>query len=120
MSTINDRIISAVTPVVAVCVPNVYMPDAEEAASVYCTFNYTESPESFGDEAPGAIRYLCQIHYYAPWKTAAGESNNTMATRKALRRALVAAGFTYPIVTDASDEESQHFVFECQDFDGEV
>lgn len=119
--TINERIIQAVTQVVPVCVPGFYAPDAgEQAATVYCTFNYTETPDSFGDDAPGAVRYLCQIHLYAPWTPAAGESNNTLAMRKALRRALTAAGFTAPSVTDASDEDGQHYVFECEDCDGDA
>lgn len=119
MSTINERIIEAVTPVVAVCVPDPLVADAGEAPAEYCTFTYSEIPDDFGDNAPGAMRYLVQVHYYAPWKTSDGESNNTMATRKALRRAL-AAGFTYPSVEDASDGDSQHFTFEFEDFDGEV
>lgn len=119
--TINERIISAVKPVVLTCVPGFYTPDAgEQAATVYCTFNYTETPDSFGDGAPEAMRYLCQIHLFAPWRTAAGESNNTRPTRQALRQALFAAGFTFPTVTDASDADYQHYVFECEDFDGEV
>lgn len=120
MKTINQRIIQAVTPVVLTCVPGTYHPDVGEEATTYCTFNYTEMPDDFGDDAPGAMRYLVQVHLYAPWKTAAGVSNDTMATRKSLRQALFAAGFTYPSVEDASDKEYQHFVFECEDFDGEV
>lgn len=121
MSKINERIIQAVTQVVPVCVPGIYDPDAgETAATVYCTFNYTETPDQFGDNGPGAMRYQCQVHFYAPWAVAAGESNSTLATRKALRRALFAAGFTYPTVTDASDGEYQHFTFEFEDADGEV
>ena len=120
MSTINQRIIAAVKSVVLTCVPGTYNPNVGEETAAYCTFNYTELPDDFGDDAPGAMRYLCQVHFYAPWKTGAGESNNTMATRKALRQALFAAGFTYPSVTDASDADSQHFVFEFEDCDGEV
>lgn len=131
MSTINERIIAAVAPVVPVCVPGVYAPDAGEAAeAVYCTFNYTEHPAQFGDDGPGVLRYQCQVHFFAPRLMAAGVSGNTLATRKALRRALFAAGFTYPSVTDASDwadtssrsgaRDYQHFVFEFEDTDGEV
>ena len=109
------------TPVVAVCVPGIYRPNAgETAATVYCTFNYSEIPDSFGDNGPGAMRYLCQVHFYAPWNVSDGESNNTLATRKALRRSIFAAGFTYPSVEDASDSDYQHFVFEFEDCDGEV
>lgn len=120
MSTINERIIAAVTPVILTCVPDPFQPDTEEAPTEYCTFSYSEIPDDFGDDAPGAMRYLCQVHYYAPWKTGDGESNNTLTKRKALRRALFDAGFTYPSVENASDGDSQHFTFEFEDFDGEV
>ena len=117
---INERIIQAVTPVVSVCVPGTYTPNVGEESATYCTFNYTEMPDDFGDDAPGAVRYLCQLHLYAPWKTAAGESNNMLAVRKALRQNLFGAGFTYPSVEDASDSDYQHFTFEFEDCDGEV
>ena len=115
MSTINARIIEAATSVVAVCVPDVYRPGAEEtAATEYCTFNCSEIPDCFGDDGPGAMRYLCQLHYYAP------DGTNSLLTRKLLRRALHGAGFTYPSVENASDGEGQHFVFSFEDCDGEV
>ena len=64
MSTINERIIEAVTPVVAVCVPDPLVADVGEAPAEYCTFTYSEIPDDFGDNAPGAMRYLVQVHYY--------------------------------------------------------
>lgn len=118
--SINERIIAAVTPIVPTCVPGVYVPGVGQENAVYCTFNYSENPDSFGDDAPEAMRYLCQLHFYAPQRSADGMSNNTLATRKALRRAIFAAGFTYPSAEDASDEEYQHYVLEFQDVDGEV
>lgn len=118
METINERIINAVASVVPVCVPDEFKSTVGGEVSEYCTFNYTEVPESFGDGEPGAIRYLCYIHYYVPLRS--GMNENTLAKRKALRRALFSAGFTYPEVTNASDGEDQHFVFECEAFDGEV
>ena len=115
MGTINQRIIEAVLPVVSVCVPDVYDPDPTETpADKYCIFNYTEMPDDFGDDAPGAMRYLCQLHYYAPLGV------NTISTRKELRRALHGAGFTYPSVDNATDGDAQHFIFEFEDCDGEV
>lgn len=117
---INERIIQAVAPVVSVCVPGTYTPNVGEESATYCTFNYTEVPDSFGDGEPGAVRYLCQLHLYAPWKTEVGESNNTLSTRKALRQALFSAGFTYPRLVDASDSDYQHFTFEFEGCDGEV
>ena len=118
--SINERIIAAVTPVVLTCVPEPYDPDIGEAASEYCTFTYSESPDSFGDDAPEVIRYLISVIYHAPLRRSSGESNNTLATRKALRQAIFAAGFTYPNVEPLTDEVGQRFAFEFEGFDGEV
>lgn len=118
--TINERIIQAVTPVVATCVPDPYAPDVGEAETTYCTFNYSELPDSFGDDEPEVIHYLVQLHFYAPLLGENGESSNTLPTRKTLRRSIYAAGFTYPSVENLTDSVSQHFVFEFEDFDGEV
>ena len=118
--SVNQRIITAVTPVVSVCVPEPYDPDSGSAEREYCTFDYTEMPDSFGDDGPEVIRYLIRLNYFAPRIAAAGESSNTMTKRKALRQAIFDAGFTYPSVENASDEEGQHFVFEFEDLDGEV
>ena len=118
--SINARIIQAVTPVVSVCVPEPYDPASGDAAPEYCTFSYTEMPDSFGDDGPEVIRYLIRLNYYAPLHAGNGGSNNTMARRKALRQAIFSAGFTYPSVENATDDEYQHFVYEFEDVDGEV
>ena len=108
--SINKRIIDAVVPIVPDCVPDHYEGETEE----HCTFQYSEIPESFGDDSPEAIRYMIQLHYYAP------SGLNTLTIRKALRRSIHGAGFTYPSVENASDELCQHYVLEFEDMDGEV
>lgn len=105
---INEEIIAAVTPVVPVCVPDLYDGNAE----AYCTFNYTEVPDVFGDDEPHQIRYLVQLHYYCP----TGE--NSLATRRALFRAILDADFTAPEIENASDETDQHYVFEFEALGG--
>lgn len=105
---LEERIRAAVLPIVPVCEPNVDPGEAEE----YCTFNFDEQPEMSGDDAPQAIRYLCQLHYFLP------KGRRPTATKKDLCRALLAAGFTYPAVVNASDDVSQHYVFEFQDVVG--
>ena len=85
--SINETIIKAVTPIVPVCVPDVYRPDAGETpAEVYCTFNYTESPDVFGDDEPQAIRYLIQLHLYLPLR------QTPLRLKRQLRRAMLDAG----------------------------
>lgn len=108
--TINEQIKAAVEPVVAVCVPDEY--DGE--ASEYCTFNYTETPEDFGDDVPGLIRYAVQLHFFCP------KGHDSMKARQDLRQAILAADFTAPEIINASDEISQHYVFEFDGFGGDV
>lgn len=118
--TINERIINAVTPVVPVCVPEPYDPDEGEASTTFCTFTYTEIPDSFGDNGPEVIRYLCKVTLRAPLVGPNGQSNNTMALRRQLRQAIAAADFTYPTVENLTDDTEQRFDYEFEDCDGEV
>lgn len=74
--------------------------------SVYFVFNIGEIPQDFADDYPQHERALIQLHLFAPI------SLNTTAMRAGIKGALVDAGFDYPSVTDASDEDGQHLVFE--------
>lgn len=108
---IDEKIQAAVTPIVAVCVPDLYQGDAEE----YCTFNYNEIPAGFGDNRAHAVRYLCQVHWFLPLK------RRPKPKKRLLRQALAAVrGFTTPEIVNASDEIGQHYVYEFQTVDGEV
>lgn len=112
---VNEVIIQAVTPIVPVCVPDLYRPDAgEEAAEVYCVFNYTESPGVFGDDEPQAVNYATQLHLYLP------TGRTPIQLKRRLRRAMLDAGFIVGDFTNASDEEAQHYVLECRWMDWEV
>lgn len=106
--SINSKIKAAIEPIVPDCEPNVY-----NGASVeYCTFNYTEMPTCFGNDEPGMIRYLVQVHWLLPAKA------NPLSKKKSIKSALLTAGFTYPSVTPASDSSGQHYVFECEFLEG--
>lgn len=107
----EEKIINAVTSIVAVCVSGIYEGDEAE----YCEVNMDEVPTAHGDDVPHAIRYLVQLHYYFPT-----EGHNPNATKKALRRALGALDGTTPTVTNASDEVSGHLVFEFELVEGEL
>ena len=108
--SLNTVIRAAITPIVTECVPDQYGGTTTE----YCTFNYSEIPDAFGDESPGAIRYLVQLHYFLP------VGANPYAKKKQLKNALLNAGFTYPTVTNASDADGQHYALECEFSDGDV
>lgn len=82
----------------------VYKGDATE----YIVFNYTTVPANFGDDDATHYRYLVQVHLFAPVE------KNTLAYRREITRRLVAAGFTRPTITPASDKTGQHHVFECE------
>ena len=113
--SINETINKAVTPIVPVCVPDAYRPDAGETpAEVYCVFNYTESPDVFGDDEPQAIRYLIQLHLYLPL------GQTPIRLKRQLRRAMLDAGLAVGDYTNASDLKGQHYVLECQTLDLEV
>ena len=45
--SLNTAIRAAITPIVTECVPDQYGGTATE----YCTFNYSEIPDAFGDES---------------------------------------------------------------------
>ena len=108
---LDDKIRAAVEPLVPVCVPGIYTGEAEE----YCTFNDTEISAGFGDNRAHAVRYLVQLHWFLPLK------RRPHPKKKALRRALMAVrGFAAPTITDATDGDGQHYVYEFEAVDGEV
>ena len=108
--SVNEVLRNAVLPHVPICEPGNY--DGEEAE--YCTFVIDDEPDVFAEGMPSVIRYPVILNWYLP------SGANPLKKKKSLCRALAAAGFTYPSVTNASDEGGQHFVFECELADGDV
>ena len=88
--------------------PNIYRGQATE----YIVTNYTTIPEVYAERVAHAARYLVQVHYLLPH----GENpNETLAD---IAKALSSGGFTWASVTNASDDEGQHYVLECEYADG--
>lgn len=81
-------------------------------AKRYYTFNYSTVGDDFADDAPGHERALVQVHLFAPL------AENVTARVKATKKALFAAGFTWPETFNASDENGRHIVFECEIAEG--
>lgn len=104
MQTIDELLVATVTPVVPEVQADRYTGDAPE----YCTFNYTEDADAIGDDGSGETVYYIQLHYLLPL------GRDGYATRRRLRDAVVAAGFTRPTVTNASDDTDQHWVLEFE------
>lgn len=102
--SINSVLVTALTPITTAIEPDVYKGSATE----YFTFNYETSGDEFADNTPQHERYLMQVHYCCP------SEKNSLANRVLIKQYLLAAGFTWPRVTPASDEKGQHWVFECE------
>lgn len=108
----SERLCAAVTPLVSICRPNVYQPGIGDSEDVYCTYNFNELPRVFAKGSPNAIVYLVMLHLYAP------NGLDCRGLKKELAFALHCKGFTYPLITDASDANGQHYVFECEFMEG--
>lgn len=104
--TVNEKIIQALSPFGLKVTPDFYGDGAEE----YFTFNYADDRASdFGDNEPIHVVAYMQIHYFCPVK------KDYLKLKKEVRKALMNAGFSYPVVTDATSagDEERHLVFEC-------
>lgn len=84
--------------------PNVYTGDALS----YLVYNYYTIPEIYAEGVSHATRYAVQLHLYLPHKT------NPNSLKLSIIAACIDAGFTYPSMTNASDGDGQHYVFEFE------
>ena len=106
---VGERIATALKPLYGENIyPDVYVGSALE----YIVYNYSIIPAVYAERAPHAARYLVQVHLYSP------REKSPTAAILAIDRALFAAGFTWPSVTDASDADGQHHVIQCEFCDG--
>ena len=74
----------------------------------YYTFVCSSIPDDYGDNTPGHERWLVSVHLFAPL------DENCIQRAQRTKQALFAAGFTWPEVVDATDQDGQHYVFECE------
>lgn len=102
--TVNQRIIAALKGFGMDVVVGV---DTESRARCF-TFNYDLLPTQFANNCPIYYRALIQIHLFLSLE------ENSVAMRRQVAEALAGAGFTWPEIVDASDEDGQHIVFECE------
>lgn len=101
--SINSTLKAALAPVAPV-EADTYEGDK----AVYITFGYNSIPDDFGDDEPAHERFLVTVHLYAP------TGYNTLAQRRAIKRALSDAGTTWPSMVNTSDKDGQHLAFECE------
>lgn len=102
--TVNERIRGALLPLGLPVVP---APDTRQRERCF-TFNYNLVPFGFADNGPIRYKALIQVHLILPLGA------NSVPYRYKTIQALVGAGFTWPEVVDATDGETQHFVFETE------
>ena len=102
--SIESRIRLALEPFEYKVYPDTYNGKDE----TYFVFNYNTIPDDFGGNQPWYDRALIQVHLFCPHEL------NTVQLRKEIKLALLGAGFTYPSMINASEENAQHWVFECE------
>lgn len=81
---------------------------AESRPPRYYAFTVRRSGVVLGNNRPHLERCSVSVHFFAPL------AENTISRVKETKRALQSAGFTWPDSVDASDENGQHIVFECE------
>lgn len=74
----------------------------------YYTFVVQSLGDAYGDDEPGCERWLVQVHLFAPL------AENCILRAAQTKKALLRAGFTWPSMVDATDQDGQHYVFECE------
>lgn len=85
-----------------------------DTASTYFTFNYQTLGIDFGDDAPWHERVLVQVHLYSKLNV------NLTGLITRVKQQLFEADFTWPDVTDISDDTWRHFEFTCETAQGIV
>lgn len=107
--TLNERLISCLSPIVPVVVSDDYVGDESE----YIVFSYSELPVYFGDDLPEFTRYLITIDWFLP------PGINPRAKKRRIREALLEAGLDAPEFSPDHTAQRQHFVIETEWLDGE-
>ena len=104
MTNVDDALQAALTPLGPPVFPELYTGKIVE----YIVTNHTAVPTVFAERAPQAARHLVTVRYFLPWK----KNPNPMILQ--ISEALFDAGFTWPTVLDAADNEGQTWVLECE------
>ena len=74
----------------------------------YIVTNHNAIPEVYAERAPNAARHLVTVRYFLPFK----KNPNPMILQ--IEQALFAEGFTFPALTDTSDDEGQIYALTCE------
>ena len=102
--TIDERIQTMLTGIEDVIAPNVYTgPETE-----YLVYSYFTGGAVYAERRPRALVYSVMVHLFLPQGKSPTEKKNDVC------EAIFAAGGTWPNITNASDGEGQHYVFEFE------
>lgn len=107
--SVEERIVAALAPFGDPVEASLLYAAAQDRPGRYYTFQCASYGADFGDDAPGCERWAVTVHYFAP------HCNEDIPGRvRRTKQALFDAGFTWPSCVDASDQDGQHRVFECE------
>lgn len=105
---IDERLRAALMPVEEIVKPNLYNGKATE----YIVFQYDTRGLLFADSRPRARLYRVMVNLYIP------HGMDPSGKKQEICEAVHAAGGTWPEITNASDGEGQHYVFEFEMVEG--
>ena len=111
--TVQKLIMDTLSPFGYPVVPDLYEGDEKK----YFTFNIADDRGYlFADDVPSTNRITMQIHFFLPM------SENYIAKKAEIRKALLDAGFTYPVIEMLTEDDTQvrHIVYECEISEREV
>ena len=106
--SVEARIVSALSPFGDPVEKSLLYAAANKRPSRYYTFIVQSFGAAYGDDEPGCERWLAQVHLFAPL------AENCILRAAQTKKALFEAGFTWPSMVDATDQDGQHYVFECE------
>ncbi len=106
--SIDERIRTALQPIVSTVSPNLY--DGPETE--YIVYQYDEAGILYAGDRPRMILFRLMVHLFLP------TGQNPRSLKRRIREALHEAGGTWPAVTNAGDRDGQHYVFECEMMEG--
>lgn len=104
MTNVDDALHEALQPLGLPVYPVLYTGTDLE----YIVTNHNAIPQVEAERIPNAALHLCTVRYFLPWK----KNPNPMILQ--ISRALFEAGFSWPTVTPAADNEGQIYALECR------
>lgn len=110
--SVESRIVGALSPFGDPVEKSLLYAAANKRPRRYYTFVCQSFGAAYGDDEPGCERWLVQVHLFAPL------AENCILRAAQTKKALFGAGFTWPSMVDATDQDGQHYVFECEMAEG--